>query len=145
VNPAQGWYRDPERPEVERWWTGTAWDQTTSRRAGAFSANFRKPIDALPLERVTTLHELPGYRIATVVGVVTELSATSGFTATSKGNVALDQAMANLRRTASERGANAVVGLSASTFGARGGVTGALGGDAVGVLLVGTAVLCRAG
>ena len=38
------------------------------------------------------------------------------------------------------RGANAVVGLTGNTFGAGGGITSAIGGDAVGVLLMGTAV-----
>ena len=51
--------------------------------------------------------------------------------------------MANLRRTAGEMGANAVLGLSASWFGVGGGLTGVLAfsGDAVGVLITGTAVV----
>lgn len=37
--------------------------------------------------------------------------------------------------------ADAVVGLTSSAFGAAGGITSGFGGDAVGVLLIGTAVL----
>lgn len=95
-------------------------------------------------DRMVTTAELPGFRITQVVGAVSELSATSGLTATMKGNDALDDAMTKLRRTAFEAGANAVVGLTASVFGAKGGVTSAFGGDAVGVLLMGTAVVVEA-
>ena len=49
--------------------------------------------------------------------------------------------MSQLRQTAGALGANAIVGLSGSTFAAGGGITNMLGGDAVGVLLIGTAVL----
>jgi len=68
------------------------------------------------------------------------LTGSSGFTATMKGNEALSVAMEGLRRTAAEMGANALVGVTATTFGAKGGITSAFGGDAVGVLLLGTAV-----
>jgi uncharacterized protein YbjQ (UPF0145 family) len=87
------------------------------------------------------LHVLPGYRILDVLGVVSELSATSGWTATSKGGTALQNAMEQLRRTAGSMGANAIVGLTGSTFGAGGGITSVFGGDAVGVLLIGTAAI----
>jgi uncharacterized protein YbjQ (UPF0145 family) len=93
---------------------------------------------------VTTLECLPGYRIARSLGVVTELGATSGFTATSKGNAALDFAMSNLRESAARLGANAIVFLKGSPFGAAGGITSAFGGDAVGVLLMGDAVVVEA-
>jgi|NGEPerStandDraft_6_1074524.scaffolds.fasta_scaffold360660_1 hypothetical protein len=53
-------------------------------------------------DHVTTLQSLPGYRIARVLGVVTELSATSGLTATIKGNNALESGMAALRRSAAD-------------------------------------------
>lgn len=149
MSPAEGWYRDPADTDVERWWTGRAWDLATSRRANRFSADFPQLVpqptpperDPLPLTRVTTLQGLPGHRVVQVLGVVTELSAASGFTAGTKGNHALDTAMDALRVSAVERGANAVLALSATTFGARGGVTSAFGGDAVGVLLMGTAVV----
>lgn len=91
-------------------------------------------------DRVTTLQMLPGHRITSLHGVVTELTATSGWTATSKGNSALKNAMKALRTTAGALSANAIVGLSATTFAAGGGITTVFGGDAVGVLLVGTAV-----
>ncbi len=93
---------------------------------------------------VTTLAEIPGHRIVQSHGVVTELAATSGFTATSKGTIAMDIAMENLRRSAARSAANAIVGLHSSAFGAAGGITSAFGGDAVGVLLVGTAVTVEA-
>jgi uncharacterized protein YbjQ (UPF0145 family) len=109
-------------------------------------AERRRParVDPVPAQRVTTLPALPGYRIVRVVGAITELSATSGFTATSKGTSALDNAMRSLRLTAAESGANAIVGLAGSAFGAAGGITSAFGGDAVGVLLIGTAVVVEA-
>lgn len=93
------------------------------------------------VEMITTLDEVPGFRILRTCGVVTELTSHSGWTATTKGNVALDQAMESLRRSAALLSANAVVGLRSSVFGAGGGITGALGGDAVGVLLMGDAVV----
>ena len=59
-----------------------------------------------------------------------------------KGNWALDKAIQGLCVEAASRGANAIVGLSATTFGAHGGgITSGFGGDAVGVLLLGTAVV----
>ncbi len=89
---------------------------------------------------VTTLQSLPGHRTVSVLGVVSELSATSGWTASSKGGTALENAMWRLRRTAASMGADAILGVVASSFGAGGGITNMLGGDAVGVLLLGTAV-----
>ncbi len=89
---------------------------------------------------ITTLHALPGHRITAVHGVVSMLSGSSGFTATAKGNDALSGALSGLMARAAGMGGNAVVGLSGSTFGAGGGITSAFGGDAIGVLLLGTAV-----
>jgi uncharacterized protein YbjQ (UPF0145 family) len=110
-----------------------------------------KPINALsttgagrhqfiPLTSVTTLQALPGHRINAVHGVVSMLSGSSGFTATAKGNEALSGALKGLMASAVAMGGNAIVGLSGSTFGAGGGITSAFGGDAVGVMLLGTAV-----
>jgi uncharacterized protein YbjQ (UPF0145 family) len=98
-------------------------------------------LDSIPRYRVTTTEQLPGHQITQVIGVVTQLESASGWTAASKGNSALDRAMSGLSETAASMGANAIVGLHASTFGAHGGITSGLGGDAVGVLLVGTAVV----
>jgi hypothetical protein len=100
----------------------------------------RAVITMVSEQMVTTLLTVPGYVVTHNRGIVTELAAAAGWTATSKGNEALSDAMTALRRTAGALKANAIVGVSASTFGARGGITNALGGDAVGVLLVGTAV-----
>src|SRR4051794_1218749 len=55
---------------------------------------------AVSSDMMTTLATVPGHRVVRSYGVVTELAATSGFTATAKGNVALDTAMENLRRSA---------------------------------------------
>jgi uncharacterized protein YbjQ (UPF0145 family) len=95
---------------------------------------------ALATMQVTTLQTLPGFRITAVRDVVSVLSGSSGFTATTKGNDALAIAMKGLRQAAADIGGNAIVGLTGSTFGAGGGVTSVFGGDAVGVLLMGTAV-----
>ena len=75
------------------------------------------------------------------LGVANALDSASGFTAGSKGNTALSGALAMLYERAAELGGNAVLGLVTSTFGADGGITNALGGDAVRVLLLGTAVV----
>lgn len=98
----------------------------------------------IALANVTTLQGIPGFRITRVLGVVTELAATSGFTANAKGNSALDSGMTALRHNAKTMGANSIVGLTSSTFSAGGGITSAFGGDAVGVLLMGTAVIVEA-
>jgi uncharacterized protein YbjQ (UPF0145 family) len=96
---------------------------------------------SIDASRITTLHVLPGHRIVRSLGLVSQLSATSGFTATMKGKDALTTATTQLITTAQRLGANAIVGVSASSFGAGGGITSAFGGDAVGVLLLGTAVV----
>ena len=56
-------------------------------------------------------------------------------------NEALTKGQTQLLADAHSRGANAIVGLTCSTFGAGGGITSVLGGDAVGVMLMGTAVV----
>ena len=94
----------------------------------------------VPSSRVTTLSSLPGFRIIEVHGVVSMLTGASGFTATMKGNEVLAASMHGLQIAAADMGGNAIVGLSGSSFGAAGGVTTVFGGDAVGVLLLGTSV-----
>lgn len=118
-----------------------------------YCANCRKPVSVpmaaveavarkapVPPSRVTTLPSLPGHRVIAVHGVVTTLSGSSGFTATMKGNDALAEALRGLRASAADLGGNAILGLTGSSFGAAGGITSAFGGDAVGVLLLGTSV-----
>jgi uncharacterized protein YbjQ (UPF0145 family) len=90
---------------------------------------------------VTTLPFLPGFRTVRSLGVVSELGAASGFTATMKGEDAVAKATSAMRSQALNMGANAILGLSASTFAAGGGITNVFGGDAVGVLFLGTAVV----
>lgn len=92
------------------------------------------------ITRVTTLPELPGHRIVAVHGAVSFLSGAAGLTSGMKGNDALGKCFAGLVRAAADMGGNAVVGLTSSTFGAGGGLTNVFGGDAVGVLLLGTSV-----
>lgn len=100
------------------------------------------PVARVPLapDRITTLAELPGHRIVRVHGPVSVLTGSSGLTATSKGNAALSAALGSLAQEAALMRANAIVGLTGSAFGAAGGITSAFGGDAVGVMLLGTAV-----
>lgn len=86
------------------------------------------------------MDSLPGYTVVESLGIVVALSSNSGWTAASKGNNALDNALASLRENAARLGANAVLGVSTAAFGAHGGITSGLGGDAVGILLMGTAV-----
>lgn len=95
----------------------------------------------VPSNRIVTLDHIPGHRIASVVGLVTTVSASSIWTASAKGHQAKDDAVTALQDAAAAQGANAVVGVTASSFGARGGLTSVVGGDAVGVLFVGTAVV----
>jgi uncharacterized protein YbjQ (UPF0145 family) len=68
------------------------------------------------------------------------LSGSSGFTATMKGDEALAVAMTGLGQAAADMGGNAILELIGSTFGAGGGIASAFGRNAVGVLLMGTAV-----
>jgi uncharacterized protein YbjQ (UPF0145 family) len=91
--------------------------------------------------RVTTLDSLPGHRLVRSLGPITALIGSSGFTANSKGHDALAGARGELLAAADSVGANAVLGLTACTFGAGGGITSVFGGDAVGVMLMGTAAV----
>lgn len=93
--------------------------------------------------RLVTLPQLPGHRIDAVHGLVSGVGSLSGWTAASKGRGALERAFPELLAAAERLGANAVVGVQATTFAAGGGITNVVGGDAVGVLLVGTAVTAR--
>jgi uncharacterized protein YbjQ (UPF0145 family) len=93
-----------------------------------------------PGSRITTLPSLPGHRIVEVKGIVSILTSASGFTASMKGNEALTDALRQMAITALNLKANAIVGLTGSAFGAAGGITSVFGGDAVGILLLGTAV-----
>lgn len=98
------------------------------------------PSATIPNSRISTSPTLAGFRIVKTHGLVSELASASGFTAQSKGNSALSGAVRGLVAAALGLEANAIVSVTASTFAAHGGITNALGGDAVGVLLMGTAV-----
>lgn len=91
-------------------------------------------------ESVTTLQAIPGSTTRRSLGIVTALSSNASWTATHKGSTALELAITELRTAAYNLGANAVVGLQVASFGAAGGITSVVGGDAVGILLMGTAV-----
>jgi uncharacterized protein YbjQ (UPF0145 family) len=129
---------------------GREWNTSALSRCpgcGATSTGFRSEVkvtsSGVPESRVTTLPTLPGFEITEVIGVVTNLSASSGWTATDKGKTALGNALRGLRDEAARIGGNAVVGLTGAPFAAHGGITNMVGGDAVGILLMGTAVKVR--
>ena len=98
----------------------------------------------LDLERVTTLQELPGYRTVRSRGLVFALQGASGLTAGGKGREAASRATRDFLEEARRMGANAVLGVHTAAFGAGGGITNILGGDAVGIVLVGTAAVVEA-
>jgi len=52
----------------------------------------------------------------------------------------LQGALSDLVESAVDLGGNAIIGVTTATFGAHGGITSGFGGDAVGVLITGTAV-----
>ena len=92
-------------------------------------------------EMMTTLPTLPGHAVLQNCGVVSVLTATSGWTAAAKGNEALGNAWQELSVAAGKQeGANAVVGIAAAPFAAKGGITSVVGGEAVGILITGSAV-----
>lgn len=91
-------------------------------------------------EMITTLSELPGYRIVKHHGIVSVVSSASGWTAAAKGQSAASQSWREIAMSAVALGGNAVVGIQLSAFGARGGITNVVGGDAVGVVVAGSVV-----
>jgi len=93
------------------------------------------------IDHVTTLDWVPDYRVVKTLGLVSAIGANSGWTAKTKGDIADDRAQDVLMQAAARLGADAVLGVRASAFGAGGGITGAFGGDAVGILYVGTAAV----
>ncbi len=138
---------DEQKPALRFPVTGKGWAQAwqvfaagdPDAAADYFQRATTVPI-GIPTAMVTTLPTLPGYQVTKVHGIVSELTSASGWTAASKGNTALNRAIDDVRASASALSANAVVGLAATAFGAHGGITNIVGGDAVGVLLLGTAV-----
>ena len=90
---------------------------------------------------LVTTDSVAGFEIVEVLGLVSHLAGASGFTAGMKGREAKESALDSLRQQAFHNGATAIVGVRFSAFGAGGGITNVLGGDAVGVLVSGTAVV----
>lgn len=88
---------------------------------------------------VSALAEMPGHRVIQSFGVVTEMSTAGTWSAATKGAAALDEAMIGIRTAAARAGGNAILGLRGVPFGV--GRTGPATSDAVGVLLMGDAVL----
>lgn len=117
-----------------RAWDGKKWVAPTQEQLAEHSKTH------VSLNKVTTLPDVPGFRTVESYGIVSVLAAASGFTAGTKGNDALARAQGQLLGQATQMGANAVVGVVGSSFGAGGGITSAFGGDAVGIMLMGTAV-----
>jgi uncharacterized protein YbjQ (UPF0145 family) len=100
-----------------------------------------KEVDEDDYELVlTTIDYVPGHQITEVLGLVTQLVGSSGLTAGVKGREAKSGALRALKNSAISMDANAVIGIQFSAFGASGGLTNVFGGDAVGVLVSGTAV-----
>jgi uncharacterized protein YbjQ (UPF0145 family) len=97
-------------------------------------------LTAVPTQFASTLESIPGYEVVEHHGVVGTVASTAGKRAVKKGSDSLQGAMQDLRERAWNQGANAIVGLHAAPFGAS---TGGMMGDAVGVLLLGTAVTIR--
>ena len=120
---------DPSDRSKRRYWDGERWGKQWTEEDTAFWRT-----------RITTLDHLPGHRIAYVLGLVSAVSSTSSGYAQSKGEAAFDTALGMFSVQALALRANAVVGVKVAAFAARGSLT-LLGGDAVGALLVGTAVL----
>jgi uncharacterized protein YbjQ (UPF0145 family) len=89
---------------------------------------------------LVTVDQIPGYEITEIVGLVSQLVGSSGLTAGVKGREAKSGALRALRESARKMDADAVIGINFSAFGAAGGLTNMFGGDAVGVLVSGTAV-----
>lgn len=89
---------------------------------------------------LVTIEQIPGYEITEIVGLVSQLVGSSGLTAGVKGREAKSGALRALRESARKMDADAVIGINFSAFGAAGGLTNMFGGDAVGVLVSGTAV-----
>ena len=104
------------------------------------SEQYEKPSTLIDLKMISGRSEIAGYTIKENLGIATELTSASGWTAASKGNSALHRAFYGFIRNASKMGGNAIVSVSISTFGAGGGITSVVGGDAVGVLITGTVV-----
>ncbi len=88
-------------------------------------------------EFVTTLPELPGYVTVAAHGIVADVGSGSGKTARAKGVDAFREALEGVRRSASAKGGNAIVGLQIANFGTS---MGGMLGDAAGATLMGTAV-----
>lgn len=94
----------------------------------------------IPLAMMTTLAYVPGFQTVRALGLISAVGSASGWTASAKGADARISALLGLGRSAAELGSSAVIGVQVSSFGARGGMTTVVGGDAVGVMLLGTAV-----
>lgn len=134
-NTPAGWYKNPlGTRQIARWWDGNKW---TDHVGHVIRLDGDMPI---PKQMMTTLPILPGYRVTANYGIVTTVGAHAGLTAQSKGLVAQYNGFMELSKQADALGANAIIGLRASAFAAGGGLTNVFGGDAVGVLMLGTAV-----
>lgn len=87
---------------------------------------------------VITADDACGYEIQKTFGIVYGVGAESGRVALNKAAMAFDKALDVLRDMAYRRGANAVIAVRQSGFGASGG---GVMGDAGVIVLSGTAVI----
>lgn len=117
-------------------------DKSMLVREQAQKESRRRGHDGKPVPRLlmVSTDSLPGYTITKVLGLVSSVDSDAVWTASSKGQNALDASLAALVVQARSLNADAIIGLHMAAYGARGGVTSMVGGDAVGVIVWGTAV-----
>lgn len=89
---------------------------------------------------ITTLDAVPAYPTVRALGLVAGVGTGSGKVARNKGLQAYAEAIEQMSNAAAGYGANAIVGVTVSNFGSS--IGGAFG-DAVGVTLLGTAVIIK--
>jgi len=96
----------------------------------------------LQLNMVTTLSSVPNFCIVEHLGFVSAITSNVGVlpgaTVSKQGNSALSQAMFELMASARQMGANAIVGVQTTAYSAN---KGSIGGDSVGILVSGSAVI----
>lgn len=113
-------------------------DECLEHRRAVRAGEIAPPV-LVPASMTSTLAELPGYRIAAVLGLVSGTGSATihAGNAADKGRSALGDAQVQLASAGGLLGAGAILGVTVSAYGAS--IGGGMG-DAVGVTLMGTAV-----
>ena len=88
---------------------------------------------------LSTLSSIDGYRIERFLGLAIGVGSQSARSSHNKTLDALNLALDSIMKFGKGKGANAILGLTQQVNGASAGAVG-LGGDAVTVVLIGTAV-----